>query len=145
MWQSREIDRKLFATDGSFPGFCSATTLACCKIFGIFLVSVQLLKKRSNKSRAFGSKLLDQLRLDVIQAGALPFFSRPTLIPMSSSAAVNGLVNPGSSGYRCRSRRTFGCLFGTPIYPSRFNNKLPCSPDHPAKNVKNMGAASLLI
>ena len=32
---------------------------------------------------------------------------------MSSSAAVNALVNPGSSGYRCRSRRTFGCLFGT--------------------------------
>ena len=43
--------------------------------------------------------------------GALPFFS--TLMPMSSSAAVNALVNPGSSGYRCRSRRTFGCLFGT--------------------------------
>ena len=43
--------------------------------------------------------------------GALPLFS--ILIPMSSSAAVNGLVNPGSSGYRCRSRRTFGCLFGT--------------------------------
>ena len=43
--------------------------------------------------------------------GALPFFS--TLIPLSSSAAVNGLVNPGSSGYRCRSRRTFGCPFGT--------------------------------
>ena len=32
---------------------------------------------------------------------------------MSSSAAVNGLVNPRSSGYRCRSRRTFGWLFGT--------------------------------
>ena len=31
---------------------------------------------------------------------------------MSSSAAVNALVNPGSSGYRCRSRRTFGYLFG---------------------------------
>ena len=43
--------------------------------------------------------------------GALPFFS--TLMPMSSSAAVNALVNSGSSGYRCRSRRTFGCLFGT--------------------------------
>ena len=43
--------------------------------------------------------------------GALPFFS--TLMPMSSSAAANALVNPGSSGYRCRSRRTFGCLFGT--------------------------------
>ena len=43
--------------------------------------------------------------------GALPFSS--TLIPMSSSAAVNGLVNPGSSGYRCRSMHTFGCLFGT--------------------------------
>ena len=40
--------------------------------------------------------------------GALPFFS--TLMPMSSSSAVNALVNPGSSGYRCRSRRTFGCL-----------------------------------
>ena len=32
---------------------------------------------------------------------------------MPSSAAVNALVNPGSSGYRCWSRRTFGCLFGT--------------------------------
>ena len=42
--------------------------------------------------------------------GALPFFS--TLMPMSSSSAVDALVNPGSSGYRCRSRRTFGCLFG---------------------------------
>ena len=42
--------------------------------------------------------------------GALPFFSN--LMPMSSSSAVNALVNPGSSGYRCRSRRTFGCLFG---------------------------------
>ena len=31
---------------------------------------------------------------------------------MSSSVAVNALVNSGSSGYRCRSRRTFGCLFG---------------------------------
>ena len=40
--------------------------------------------------------------------GALPFFS--TLMPMSSSAAVNALVNPGSSGYRCRSRCTFGEL-----------------------------------
>ena len=26
---------------------------------------------------------------------------------------LNALVNLGSSGYRCRSRRTFGCLFGT--------------------------------
>ena len=55
--------------------------------------------------------MLDQLRLDVIQAGALPFFS--ILMPMSSSAAVNALVNPGSSGYRSRSRRTFRCRFGT--------------------------------
>ena len=43
--------------------------------------------------------------------GALPFFS--ILMPMSSSAAVNALVNPGSSGYRFRSRGTFCCLCGT--------------------------------
>ena len=42
--------------------------------------------------------------------GALPFFS--IVMPMSSSSAVNALMNPGSSGYRCRSKRTFGCLFG---------------------------------
>ena len=48
--------------------------------------------------------------------GDLPFFS--TLMPMSSSAAVNALVNPGSSGYCCRLRRTFGCLFGAlPFLP----------------------------
>ena len=41
---------------------------------------------------------------------ALPFFS--TLMPMSSSPAINALVNPGWSGYRYRSRRTFDCLFG---------------------------------
>ena len=47
--------------------------------------------------------------------GALPFFS--TLMPMSSSAAVNALVNPGSSWHCCRSRR---CLFGTlPLSRSR--------------------------
>ena len=52
---------------------------------------------------AVGEELANRL-------GALPFFS--TLMPMSSSAAVNALVNPGSSGYRCRLRRNFGCLFG---------------------------------
>ena len=103
----RDIGRKIFATDGSFPGFSSATTLACRQSFGIFLVAVQLLKKRP--VACLGSKLLDQLRLDVIQPGALPFFS--TLMPMSSSATVNALVNPWSSGHRCRSRRSFGCLF----------------------------------
>ena len=41
----------------------------------------------------------------------MPFFS--TLMPMSSSDAVNALVNPGSFGYRCRSRRTLDWLFGT--------------------------------
>ena len=29
VWQSREIGRTLFATDGAFPDFSSATTLAC--------------------------------------------------------------------------------------------------------------------
>ena len=28
------------------------------------------------------------------------------------------------------------CKMVNPIDPSRFNNKLPCSPDHPAKIVK---------
>ena len=37
--------RKRLVTDGSFPGFSSATTLASRQIFGTFLVSVQLLKK----------------------------------------------------------------------------------------------------
>ena len=32
---------------------------------------------------------------------------------MSSSAAVNALVSPGSSGYRCQSRRTLNCVLGT--------------------------------
>ena len=111
MWQSKEIGRKLFATDGSFPGFSSATTLACRQIFGIFLISVQLLKKRSSQSRALGPTCLISSVWMSSKPGALPFVS--TLMPMSSSAAVNALVNPGSSGYRCRSRRTFGCLFGT--------------------------------
>ena len=111
MWQSREIDRKLFATDGPFPGFRSATTLACRQIFGIVLVSVQLLEKRSSQSRVLGPNCLICSVWMSSRPGALTFFS--TQIPMSSSAAVNALVNPGSSGYRCRSRRTFGCLFGT--------------------------------
>ena len=111
VWQSREIGRKLFATDGSFPGFSSATTLACRQIFGIFLVSVQLLKKRSSQSRALGPNCLISSVWMSSRPDALPFFS--TLMPMSCSAAVNALVNPGSSGYRCRSRRTFGCLFST--------------------------------
>ena len=97
--------------DGSFPGFSSATTLACRQIFGTFLVSVQLLKKRSSQSRALGPNCLISSVWMSSRPGALPFFS--TRMPMSSSAAVNALVNPGSSGYRCRSRRTFGCLFGT--------------------------------
>ena len=50
-------------------GFSSATTLACLQIFGIVLVSVQLLKKTKLPVACLGSKLLDQLRLDVIQAG----------------------------------------------------------------------------
>ena len=111
MWQSREIGRKLFATDGSYPGFSSATTLACRQIFGIVFGSVQLLKKRSSQSRALGPNCLISSVWMSSRPGALPFFS--TLMPMSSSAAVNALVNPGSSGYRCRLRRTFGCLFGT--------------------------------
>ena len=111
MLQSREIGRKLFATDGSFPGFSSANTLACRQSFGIFLGSVQLLKKRSSQSRAFGSNGLISCVWMSPRPGVLPFFS--TLMPMSSSAAVNALVNPGSSGYRCRSRRNFGFLLGT--------------------------------
>ena len=111
MWQSREIGRKLFATDESFPGFSCATTLACRQIFGIVLVSVQLLKKRSSQSRYLGPNYLISSVWMSFRPGALSFFS--TLMPMSSSAAVNALVNPGSSGYRCRSRRTFSCLFGT--------------------------------
>ena len=110
MWQSSEIGRKLFAMDGSFPGFSSATTLPCRQSFGIFLVSVQLLQKRSSQSRALGPNCLISSVWMSPRPGALPFFS--TLMPMSSSSAVNALVNPGSSGYRCRSRRTFGCLFG---------------------------------
>ena len=101
MWQSREIGRKLFATDGSFPGFSSATTIACHQSFGIFLVSVQLLKKRSSQSRALGPNCLISSVWMSSRPGALPFFS--TLMPMASSAAVNALVNPGSSGYCCRS------------------------------------------
>ena len=112
MWQSREdIGRKLFATDGSFPGFSSATTLACQHSFLIVLVSAELLKKLSSQSRALGPNCLISSVWMSSRPGALLFFS--TLMPMSSSAAVNALVNSGSSGYRCRSRRTFGCLFGT--------------------------------
>ena len=110
MWQSREIGRKLFATDGSFHGFSSATTLACRQSFGMFLVSVQLLKNRSSQSRALGPNCLISPVWMSSRPGVLPFFG--TLMPMSSSSAVNALVNPGSSGYRCRSRRNFGCLFG---------------------------------
>ena len=75
MWQSREIGRKLFATDESFPGFSSATTLACRQIFGIFLVSVQLLKKRSSQSRALGPNCLISSVWMSSRPGALLFFS----------------------------------------------------------------------
>ena len=105
VWQSKEIGRKLFAMDGSFPGFNSATTLACRQSFGIFLVSVQLLKKRSSQSRALDPNCLISSVWMSSRPGALPFFS--TLMPMSSSSALNALMNPGSYGYRCRSRRTF--------------------------------------
>ena len=111
VYQSREIGRKVFATDGPFPGFSSATTLACRQIFGIFLASVQLLKKRSSQSRASGPNCLISSVWMSSRPGALPFFS--TMMPMSSSAAINALVNLESSRYRCRSRRTFSCLFGT--------------------------------
>ena len=109
MCQSRETGRKLFAVDGSFPGFSSATTLACRRIFGIFLVSVQLLKKRSSQSRVLGPNCLISSVWMSSRPGALPFFS--TLMPMSSSAAVKALVNPGSFGYRWRSMRSLACLF----------------------------------
>ena len=102
---------ELFATDGSIPGFSSAITLACRQIFGIVLVSVQLLNKRCSRSRALGPNCLISSVWMSSRPGALPFFS--TLMPMSNSASVDALVNPGSSGYRCRSRGTFGCLFGT--------------------------------
>ena len=111
MWQISEIGRKLFAADWSFPDLRSATTLVCRQIFGIILASVQLLKNRSSQSRALGPNCLISSVWMSSRPGSLPFFS--TLIPMSSSSAINGLVNPGSSGYRCRSRRTFGCLFVT--------------------------------
>ena len=99
------------ATDGPFPGFGSATPLACRQRFCIFLVSVQFLKEKSSQSRALGPNCLNSSVWMSPRPGALSFLS--TLMPMSSSAAVNALVNSGSSGYRCRSRRTFGCLFGT--------------------------------
>ena len=91
VWQSREIGRKLFATDGSFPGFSSAATLACRQSFAIFLVSVQLLKKRSSQSPALSPNCLISSVWMSSRPGALPFFS--TLMPMSSSDAVNALVN----------------------------------------------------
>ena len=109
MAEQGDPGRKRLVTDGSFPGFSSATTLASRQIFGTFLVSVQLLKKRSSQSRALGPNCSISSVWMSSRPGALPFFS--TLMPMSSSAAVNALVNPWSSGYRCRSRRTFGCLF----------------------------------
>ena len=105
-----EIGRELLATDGSFPGFSSANGLACRQGFVNFLVSVQLLNKRSSQSRALGPHFLISSVWMSSRPGALPFFS--TRMPMSSSAAVNALVNHGSSGHRFRSRQTFGCLFG---------------------------------
>ena len=94
----------------SFPGFSSSTRLACRQIFGIVLVSVQLLRNEVARRVPFGPNCLISSGWMSSRPGALPFFS--TLMPMPSSAAVNALVNPGSSGYRCRSRRMFGCLFG---------------------------------
>ena len=93
------------------PSRALATTLACRQSFGIFLLAVQLLKKRSSQSRAFGPSCLISSVWMSSRPGALPFFN--AVIPTSSSSAVKALVKPGSSGYRCRLIRTFGCLFGT--------------------------------
>ena len=76
-----------------------------------FLSLSTVVKKRSSQSRALGPNCLISSVWMSSRPGALPFFS--TLMPISSSSAVNVLVNPGSSGYRCRLRCTFGCLFGT--------------------------------
>ena len=57
-------------------GFSSATTLACRQSFGIVLVSVQLLKKRSSQSRALGPNCLISSVWMSSRPGALPFFSR---------------------------------------------------------------------
>ena len=108
--QSREIGRKLFASDGSLPGFSSATTLSCRQSVGIFLLSVQLLKRRSSQSRALGTNCLIKSVRMPSRPEALPFFN--TLMPTYSSTAVHALVNPESSGYHCQSILISGCIFG---------------------------------
>ena len=69
-------------------------------------------KRCSHAVPCIGSKLLDQLGLDVIEAGCFAVLQYSDA-DVEFRAAENALVDSGSSGYRCRSMRTFGCLFGT--------------------------------
>ena len=70
------MGRKLLASDGSFPDLSSATTLACRLSLGIFLLSLQLSKKRSSQFRDFLPHVFDELRLDVVQAGCFTIIQR---------------------------------------------------------------------
>ena len=47
-----------------------------------------------------------------MQASSSRRQERRWAIVCGSPQSQSTLVNPGMSGYRCRSRRTFGCLFG---------------------------------
>ena len=44
---------KLFASDGTFLGFRSASTFVCCQSFGDLILATKFLMKRSNQYLAF--------------------------------------------------------------------------------------------
>ena len=84
---------------GFFPCFSSATTFACCQSLGTLLLMMQLFKKHSNQSLAFGPNCLMSSIWMSYRPVALAFFS--VLIPASTWVC---LVNTRSLGYQCRSR-----------------------------------------
>ena len=71
---------------------------------------LDVLKKRSNQSLAFGPKCLMNSVWMSYRPVALPFFS--ALILASIMVSLKGLINPGPLGYRFRPKRELGSFFG---------------------------------
>ena len=86
---------KLLASDGSFLFSGVLLNLLVARARGFCCDVTQLLKNHSNQSLAFGPNCLMNSVWVSFRHVALPFFGALT------SAALNGLVYPGSLAYRC--------------------------------------------
>ena len=97
VWHRSETGRKLLESDGSFPGFRSASMRALSQMLGSFCVAIQVLNRLRSHIFVCSPKCL---------ICSVEMLSRPTAFPgfrlciaVSSSIIVNSLVKPGSVGY----------------------------------------------